>query len=146
MTVMQAGAIAGPLVGGVLIPFVGFSWLYLVDTITLLRHASARWSGCRGCRSTGRHRHPRAALGGRRASPTCATQPVLLMSFVVDLIAMVFGMPRALFPEIAHEGFGGPDEGGLAFALLFAAIPAGAVLGGVFSGWVSRVERAGPWR
>ena len=65
------------------------------------------------------------------------------MSFVVDIIAMVFGMPRALFPEIAHVDFGGPDEGGLAFALLFAAIPAGAVLGGVFSGWVSRVERQG---
>ena len=65
------------------------------------------------------------------------------MSFVVDIIAMVFGMPRALFPEIAHTSFGGPDEGGLAFALLFAAIPAGAVLGGVFSGWVSRIERQG---
>ena len=70
-------------------------------------------------------------------------QPVLLMSFVVDIIAMVFGMPRALFPEIAHLDFGGPDAGGLAFALLFAAIPAGAVLGGVFSGWVSRVEAQG---
>jgi MFS family permease len=70
-------------------------------------------------------------------------QPVLLMSFVVDLIAMIFGMPRALFPEIAHVDFGGPDAGGLVFALLFAAIPAGAVLGGVFSGWVSRVEDQG---
>ena len=68
---------------------------------------------------------------------------VLLMSFVVDIIAMVFGMPRALFPEIAHESFGGPDEGGLVFALLFAAIPAGAVIGGVFSGWVSRIQRQG---
>jgi len=56
---------------------------------------------------------------------------------------MVFGMPRALFPEIANVDFGGPDEGGLVFALLFAAIPAGAVLGGVFSGWVSRVDRQG---
>ena len=65
------------------------------------------------------------------------------MSFVVDIIAMVFGMPRALFPEIAHLDFGGPDEGGMVFALLFAAIPAGAVLGGVLSGWVSRVERTG---
>jgi MFS family permease len=70
-------------------------------------------------------------------------QPVLLMSFVVDLIAMVFGMPRALFPEIAHVDFHGPDAGGLAFALLFAAIPAGAVIGGVFSGWVSRVDAQG---
>jgi MFS family permease len=71
------------------------------------------------------------------------TQPILMMSFVVDLIAMVFGMPRALFPEIAHLSFDGPDEGGIVFALLFAAIPAGAVIGGVFSGWVSRIERHG---
>jgi MFS family permease len=52
-------------------------------------------------------------------------------------------MPRALFPEIAHVDLGGPEAGGLAFALLFAAIPAGAVLGGVFSGWVSRIVRQG---
>ena len=52
------------------------------------------------------------------------------MSFVVDLIAMIFGMPRALFPEIAHQSFGGPVEGGLVLALLAAAIPAGAVTGG----------------
>jgi hypothetical protein len=65
------------------------------------------------------------------------------MSFVVDLIAMIFGMPRALFPEVAHVDFGGPAEGGLAFALLFAAIPLGSVIGGVLSGWVSRVQRQG---
>jgi hypothetical protein len=65
------------------------------------------------------------------------------LSFVVDLIAMIFGMPRALFPEIAHVDFGGPAEGGTAFALLFAAIPIGSVIGGVFSGWVSRIERQG---
>jgi MFS family permease len=69
--------------------------------------------------------------------------PVLLMSFLVDLIAMVFGMPRALFPEVAHLDFGGPATGGLAFALLFAAIPLGSVIGGVLSGWVSRVQRQG---
>ena len=39
MTVIQAGAIGGPLVAGVLIPVIGFRWLYLIDTITLLRDA-----------------------------------------------------------------------------------------------------------
>ena len=51
-----------------------------------------------------------------------AGNTVVLMSFVVDLIAMVFGMPRALFPQIAHESFGGPVEGGTTMALLAAAI------------------------
>ena len=142
MTIFQAGAIAGPLVAGMLIPVLGFSWLYLIDTITLFATLSAvvrlprlpvegAGTGTPGLRSVV---EGLAYLRGH---------PVLLMSFVVDLIAMVFGMPRALFPQIAHEAFGGPDRGGLAFALLFAAIPAGAVLGGIFSGWVSRVDLQG---
>jgi MFS family permease len=141
MTVMMAGAIAGPLVGGALIPVVGFSWLYLVDTLTLFATLSAVV------------RLPRLPVEGASGTPGLRAvvdglrylrgHRVLLMSFVVDLIAMIFGMPRALFPEIAHVDFGGPAEGGIAFALLFAAIPIGSVIGGVFSGWVSRVQRQG---
>ena len=142
MTVMQAGAIGGPLVGGALIPVLGYSWLYLVDTVTLLTTLAAVIL------------LPRLPIAGER-QPTPGLRsvidglaylkghPVLLMSFVADLIAMIFGMPRALFPEMAHLSFGGPTGGGLAFALLFAAIPAGAVVGGIFSGWVSRVQRQG---
>ncbi|MBV8348043.1 MAG: MFS transporter, partial [Mycolicibacterium sp.] len=66
-----------------------------------------------------------------------------LLSFVVDLIAMIFGMPRALFPQIAHQSFGGPLEGGTTVALLAAAMSVGAVAGGVFSGWLPRVRRQG---
>lgn len=141
MTVMMAGAIAGPLVGGALIPLVGFSWLYLIDTLTLLATLRAVW------------KLPALPIENPQGSPGLRSvldgfvylrgHPILLTSFLLDLIAMVFGMPRALFPEIAHASFGGPAEGGLAFALLFAAIPAGAVIGGVFSGWVSRVQRQG---
>ncbi len=141
MTVMQAGAIGGPLVAGALIPVFGLSWLYLIDTVTLVPTLAAvlllpampiiGTTGSIGVR---------AVLDGLRY---LRGHPVLLMSFLVDIIAMVFGMPRALYPEIAHLDFGGPEAGGLAFALLFAGIPIGAVLGGVFSGWVSRVERHG---
>ncbi|KQV64311.1 MFS transporter permease [Nocardioides sp. Root122] len=141
MTVMQAGGIAGPMVGGALIPLVGFSWLYLVDTITLFATLGAV-VGLPALPVMGATVTPGigAVVDGFRY---LRTQPVLMMSFVVDIIAMVFGMPRALFPEMADVDFGGPAEGGLAFALLFAAIPAGAVVGGVLSGWVSRVERQG---
>jgi MFS family permease len=141
MTVMQAGAIAGPMIAGVLIPFTGYAWLYLIDTITLLPTLLAVLAlpalpveGVTG------------SLGIRSVVDGFAYlrgQPVLLMSFVIDVVAMVFGMPRALFPEIAHVDFGGPESGGLVFALLFAGIPIGAVLGGIFSGWVSRVDRHG---
>ncbi|MGZ5399279.1 MAG: MFS transporter [Nocardioides sp.] len=141
ITVFQAGGIAGPLVGGALIPFIGFSWLYLIDTITLFATLGAVV------------RLPRLPVEGAMGTPGLRAvvdgfrylrgHPVLMMSFVVDLIAMVFGMPRALFPELADTAFAGPSEGGLAVALLFAAIPTGAVVGGVLSGWVSRVERHG---
>lgn len=141
MTVFSAGAIAGPLVGGALIPVLGYAWLYLVDTITLFATLYVVY------------RLPRMPVDNPQGSPGLravwdglvylSAHKILLMSFVVDIIAMVFGMPRALFPQLAHESFGGPAEGGLAFALLFAGIPAGAVLGGVLSGWVSRVRREG---
>ncbi len=141
MTVAMAGGIAGPLAAGALIPVLGLPTLYLVDTIFLFATLGAVV------------RLPRLPVEGVTGAPGLRsviegfaylrTQPVLMMSFVVDLIAMVFGMPRALFPEIAHESFEGPDAGGLAFALLFAAIPAGAVIGGVLSGWVSRVSAQG---
>jgi MFS family permease len=68
-----------------------------------------------------------------------ATQPVLLLSFAVDLIAMVLAMPRALFPEVAEDRFGG----GSAVGWLFAAIAIGSVLGGLTSGWIGRVRRQG---
>lgn len=141
MTVMSAGAIAGPLVGGALIPVFGYPLLYLVDTLCLL---ATLWAVVR---------LPKLPVRERKGTPGLRSvlnglgyllgHPILLTSFLVDAIAMVFGMPRALFPQMAHESFGGPPEGGLAFALLYAAMPAGAVLGGVLSGWVSRVDRQG---
>ena len=141
MTVFQAGGIAGPLVGGALIPLLGYSWLYLVDSVTLFAtmYAVVKLPSLR-VESPGGPAGLRSVVEGFQY---LRGHPVLLMSFLVDIIAMVFGMPRALFPQAAHLDFGGPESGGLAFALLFAAIPAGAVLGGIFSGWVSRVQRQG---
>lgn len=141
MSVTMFGAIAGPLVGGALIPVTGYAVLYAVDTVLLL---ATLWAVIKLPALPSLHdmRAPglRSVIDGFRY---LGGHHVLLMSFVVDIIAMGFGMPRALFPEIAAVSFGGPPGGGLAFALLFAAIPLGALLGGVFSGWVSRVERQG---
>jgi MFS family permease len=65
---------------------------------------------------------------------------VLQGTFVVDLIAMVFGMPRVLFPVLARTQFGaGPELAGF----LFAAVSAGAVIAALTSGWVHRVVRQG---
>lgn len=144
MTVMQFGAIAGPLLAGVMLHWVDLSALYLIDAITCL---AAIWATVRltpmpptvtGDDAPGYGLA--AVLDGFRY---LAGNRVVLMSFVVDLIAMIFGMPRALFPQMAHESFGGPVEGGTTMALLAAAMSAGAVAGGIFSGWLPRVQRQG---
>jgi MFS family permease len=144
MTVFQLGAIVGPLLAGVMLHWVDLSTLYLIDAITCIlpiwatfrlspipptnggQHASGWGFG--------------AVLDGFRY---LAGNQVVLMSFVVDLIAMILGMPRALFPQMAHESFGGPVEGGTTMALLAAAMSMGAVAGGVFSGWLPRIRRQG---
>lgn len=141
MTVVQFGAIAGPLLAGVLIPVLGLAAMYLFDTIALL---ATLWAVVRlpSIPPLGETTKAglRAVIDGFRY---LSTQKVLLASFVVDIVAMVFGMARALFPQIAHESFGDPATGGFALGLLFAAMSVGAVLGGVFSGWLPRVRRQG---
>lgn len=143
MTVMQFGAIVGPLLAGLLLGWVDLSTLYLIDAATCLvpiwatfRLAPMPPTVTGGTSSFGIS----AVLDGFRY---LAGNTVVLMSFVVDLIAMVLGLPRALFPQIATADFGGPVEGGTTVALLAAAMSAGAVLGGVFSGWLPRISRQG---
>ncbi|WP_253777998.1 MFS transporter [Goodfellowiella coeruleoviolacea] len=143
-TVMQFGAVLGPLLAGALLPVLGLSTLYLVDAIALCATLWAVWklpplpplSGAGSARRAGLG----AVLAGFRYM---ATQTVLLASLLLDVIAMVAGMPRALFPEMAERTFGDPPGGGLALGWLFAAIPLGAVLCGLFSGWFSRIRRHG---
>ncbi|MGZ6779495.1 MAG: MFS transporter, partial [Mycobacterium sp.] len=143
-TVFQFGAIVGPLLAGVMLRWVDLSTLYLIDAITCIAPIWATFRlkpipptiGERGSSGWGFG----AVLDGFRY---LAGNTVVLMSFVVDLIAMIFGMPRALFPQMAHESFGGPVEGGSTMALLAAAISVGAVAGGVFSGWLPRIQRQG---
>jgi MFS family permease len=142
-TVMQFGAIVGPLLAGVLLRFVDLSTLYLIDAITCVLPIWATFRlapmPATSLQTTGQWGF-KAVLDGFRY---LSGNRVVLMSFVVDLIAMIFGMPRALFPQIAHQSFGGPVEGGTTMALLAAAMAAGAVVGGVFSGWLPRIRRQG---
>lgn len=139
MTMFSVGVIAGPLLVGVLIPVVGISWLYFVDAVAMLAVLWAAW-----------RLPPIPPLGERRGRAKVLEglaylrlQPVLLMTFLVDIIAMVFGMPRALFPEMAEETFGGAPGGGLELGLLNAAFGVGVLLGGLTGGWIGRVRRQG---
>ena len=141
-TVMQTGLVVGPMLAGALIPVIGLSTLYLIDAVALCvtvwavvrlpalppaEGAAARRAGVR-----------EIAAGFHYIS----LHKVLLLSFLADIVAMVFGMPRALFPELAAQTYGSYGEG-FALGLLFAGIPIGAVVGGLLSGTFSRARRHG---
>lgn len=140
--VFQFGAIVGPLLAGALLPFAGLPVLYLVDAFGL---SVALWSVSRLPAMPPQDGAPaRAGLRSVVDGFRYATQhSVLLASFLMDTIAMVFGMPRALFPEMAERTFGDPPGGGVALGWLFAAIPLGSLAFGLFSGWLRRVPRHG---
>ena len=141
-TVGSFGMVFGPLLAGALMPLAGLPVLYLVDAVVLVL-ATVIVSGL-----------PKMApLDGvkRRAGLRdiadgfryVAAKNVLLASFLLDIIAMVAGMPRALFPEMAERTFGDPHGGGIALGLLYASIPIGALIFGLFSGWLSNIARHG---
>src|SRR5205807_9553769 len=61
-------------------------------------------------------------------------------AYLIDVNAMVFGMPRALFPALATTLFGG---GASTLGFLYAAPGAGALIGALTTGWVGRIQRQG---
>jgi MFS family permease len=136
--VYSIGAVAGPMIAGVLLYSGGPAAAYAVDAVlfTGSLYAALRLPSLP---PLGEVRRPgaRAVIEGLSF---IVRSPVLLMSFVVDIIAMVFAMPRALFPEAAAERFGGSP---IALGWLNAAMAIGSVLGALFSGWVGRVTRQG---
>ena len=67
-------------------------------------------------------------------------RPVIQGILLTDIVAMVFGMPRALFPALGLTVFRG---GAQAVGLLFAAPAVGALIGAAGSGWVGRIARPG---
>ena len=149
-TVMQAAALSGPLFAGVILAHFDYSAAYGLDAalFTAGLYASFRLPAIPPLSSTPvatPHHPPRDKTGSPGLRSVIAgfeylwTQPVLLMSFVVDIIAMVVAMPRALFPELAQTRFDGHG----AVGWLYAAIGVGAVLGGLFSGWIGRIHRQG---
>lgn len=141
-TMAQFGAVLGPLLAGALLPVLGLSTLYLLDTVALALTLIAVWRlpPLPPLSGPSRRAGLRDVIDGFRY---LATQKILLASFVVDIIAMVAGMPRALFPEMAERTFGDPAGGGSALGWLYAAIPVGALACGLASGWLSRISRQG---
>ncbi|MGW3342677.1 MFS transporter [Nonomuraea rubra] len=131
-----AGSIIGPVLAGILIPAVGLGTLYLFDAIALL---AVVWAVAR-LPPLPPQPGPRERTAGLRY---LVAGRLLVAVLLVDLAAMVFGMPVALFPELAQHTFGGTPGGGPELGLLYAAYPAGVVAAGLLSGTFTRARRHG---
>jgi MFS family permease len=139
--VYQSTHIAGPALGGLLIAALGdVGLVYVVDACTFLAALVAlRWVP--STRPAGAQDAPRVSLQAIGEGLAYAFRtPVILSIFVIDLVAMVFGMPRAVFPALAESTFA---VGASGLGLLYAAPAAGALTGALTTGWVNRVRRRG---
>jgi len=134
-TTMTTGAVVGPLLASAVLHWP--IWVaYGIDAVlfTVTLYAASRLPDLPPLESAG-------APGLRSVLDGLAfitTRPVLLLSFGVDIAAMVLANPRALFPEAStHLG------GASAIGWLYSAIALGSVVAGLTSGWIGRVRRQG---
>ncbi|MGW9132092.1 MFS transporter [Streptomyces sp. NPDC055681] len=134
------GALVGPMLGGLMVGWWGYRAAYTVDAVTFTAALYAMWRlpSMLPERGDDAGSEKRASVvGGLRF---LAARPILRMTFFTDLCAMVLAHPRALFPVVAVVWYGGDAK---TTGLLVAAPALGALLGGVFSGWLSRIRRHG---
>src|SRR2546430_5798894 len=140
------GQILGPALGGVLVAALGLSFTYMVDVATFIV-GLACLSMMRAVPPPVGAERPsfRLVLEGLRYA---RSRQELLGTYFIDMIAMFFGMPMALFPAIA-QGLGGPKVLGLLYAapaggpFLFPATrgranrlhPSGMGVGGAATAW-----------
>jgi MFS family permease len=135
--VFTLARVAGPVMAGVLIAVVGLAGAYAIDMATFAASLAAIWLLPPAPPAPDADRPSlQSILDGFRY---VLRRKVLLGIFVVDTNAMVFGMPRALFPAFAEKLGGGPSVLGLLYAAPFA----GALVASLTSGWMMSVRRQG---
>jgi MFS family permease len=133
---MQVAQLGGPALAGLLIASVDLTWVYAFDLatfavsllcLTLVRAVPPPPDADRPS--------VKAVLTGLRYA---RSRPELLGTYLVDINAMFFGMPQALYPFLALQ-LGGPRILGL----LYAAPAVGSLVATLGSGWTGRVHRHG---
>jgi MFS family permease len=135
-TAFNAAMVAGPLAAGVLLEHASVAAAYGVDAAAF---AVVLWATLRLPPLPPLHRDSRAGWRDVRDGLSyIMTSPVLLLSFAIDIAAMVLALPRAMFPQAAADRFGAG-----AISWLYASIAIGSVLAGLTSGWIGRVRRQG---
>jgi predicted MFS family arabinose efflux permease len=135
----QTASIVGPALAGLILARAGISWAYALDVACfvpgfLLISRMAPQPPLANHGVVLDWRVPAEAL------KFVARRRLLVGIFSADLVAMIFGMPTAVFPALALSVF---QIGAGGLGLLYAAPAAGALLGSLFSGWVRGVRRQG---
>ena len=134
----QVGVIVGPALGGLLLAGAGADFVYWFDAASFLAAITAAYVISP---------QPAAANATRPGLRAMAEgfryirgRPGIQGAYLIDINAMVFGMPRALFPAMAIGVFHG---GATTLGFLYAAPGAGALAGALVTGWVTRIRRQG---
>jgi MFS family permease len=135
----QLTMVLGPALGGVLIAVLGVAAAYAVDAISCFAMVFAVLA------MSPQPPHQVAEHPGVRRSIADGLRYVrgnqaLMGSFAIDLVAMTFGMPRALFAVLSVSTF---HTGAVGTGVLYAAVSAGATAGALTTGWLESARRLG---
>jgi MFS family permease len=142
----QFGAVAGPAITGLLLAGTGPAFVYWADAVTFVVVAASMLrlgpqppvtAAADRLATASVREFLRSLADGLRFT---RGRPGIQGAFLIDINATVLGMPRALFPALAANVFGG---GAVTLGFLSAAPGAGALIGAVTTGWVGRVQRQG---
>lgn len=131
-----AGAIAGPALGGLLIAKFGIKGAYLFDFISFAAAFVALLLMSRMPAPEKKANSPwvDAKLGLKYA----ISKPELIGTYLIDIVAMTFAFPVALFPAMSEQ-WGGASAAGA----LFSAMAVGALVMTSLSGWTGKVKNHG---
>jgi predicted MFS family arabinose efflux permease len=136
----QLTQVVGPGLGGLLIGLLGLGSAYTVDAVSCLAMVAAA-TAMSAQPPRGQHEeHPPVLAAIRDGLRYVRGNQALMGSFAIDLVAMTFGMPRALFAVLAVSVYGAGAEG---TGLLYAAVSAGATVAALTTGWIESVRRLG---
>jgi MFS family permease len=128
----------GPALGGILVAAAGFQWTYTADVVLFL----AALSGIVTLPKLPPigERHTPGLESIRQGIRFLKSAPNIRMSFIVDIVAMTFGRPHALFPAVGALVLGGSS---VTVGVLTAAGAIGALICSVFSGRITGIRRQG---
>jgi MFS family permease len=134
----QIASVVGPAVGGLVIATLGLPGAYALDVVTFAASFAGLIAIAPIAPVANAVKPGLAAI--REGLAFALNRRVILSTFVIDLDAMIFGMPTSLFPVLALDVFKAGPQG---LGLLAAAPAVGALIGALVSGWVTSVRRVG---